>query len=71
MHSRHGSTPVSIVLRKSVSFFIINIYISIIKTLFIIEIWPICCLNDSENQERDIKSKNPKHFLGSPPPDSA
>ena len=46
-----GSTPVSTVLRKSVTFFIINIFLKTKNT----EIWPISCLSDSETQERGLK----------------
>ena len=53
---RCGSRPVSIVLRKSVKFFI-NKYIC---NIFQVKIPPISSLNDSETQERDfgvLKSK--------------
>ena len=62
-----GSTSVSTVLRKSVAFFIKNIFL-IIKNTFQFENWPISCLNDSETQERVVKEKNPKNFLGEPVP---
>ena len=39
-----------------------------IKNTFQFENWPISCLNDSETQERGLKEKNPKHFLGEPAP---
>ena len=62
-----GSTPVFTVLRKSVTFFLKNIFL-IIKKTFQVENWPISCLNDSETQERGLKEKNPKDFLGEPAP---
>ena len=42
--SRRGSTPVSIVLRKSVRFFITNIFLIINRT-FQVEIWKMVCTN--------------------------
>ena len=39
-----------------------------IKNTFQFENWPISCLNDSETQERGLKEKNPKHFLGESAP---
>ena len=53
MFSRRGSTPASNVLRKSVRFFITNIFL-ITKNTFQSEIWPLSCLNDSETQERGL-----------------
>ena len=47
-------TPGSTVLRKSVRFFVINIFLEI-KNTFQVKIWPISRLNDSETQERDVK----------------
>ena len=54
-HIRRGSTPVSTVLRKSVRFFIINIFL-VIKNTCQVETWAICCLRDSKTQERGLKS---------------
>ena len=64
---RRGSTPVSTVLRKSVRFFIINIFL-IIKNTFQVETWAICYLSDSKTQERGLKELNTKTFLGKPAP---
>ena len=64
---RRGSIPVSTVLRKSVRFFIINIFL-IIKNTFQVETWAICCLSDSKTQERGLKELNTKTFLGKPAP---
>ena len=52
--SRRRSTPVSTVLRKSVEFFV-NKYFSTRFRIKIsqVEIWPISCLNDPENEMRD------------------
>ena len=61
-------TPGSTVLRKSVRFFVINIFLEI-KNTFQVKIWPISCLNDSETQERGRQGvKNPKRFLREPAP---
>ena len=66
---RRGSIPSSTVLRKSVRFFIINIFL-IIKNTFQVEIWPISRLNDSQTQERGFKvMKIQKLSRGSLPPD--
>ena len=67
--NRRGSTLVSTVLRKSVRFFIINIFL-IIKNTFQVETWAICCLSDSKTQERGLKELNTKTFLGEPAPQS-
>lgn len=49
-----GFTPLSTVLLKSVTFLIINIYLTI-KNTFQVEIWPIhSCLNDLETQEKEL-----------------
>ena len=47
------TTLVSTVLGKSVTFCIINIFLTI-KHTFQVEIWPISCLNDSETQEEGL-----------------
>ena len=65
--ARRGCTPVSIVLRKSVRFFIINTFF-IIKNTFQVETWAICYLSDSKTQERGLKELNTKTFLGKPAP---
>ena len=61
MRYRHGCTPVSTLLWKLVSFFIIDIFL-INKKLSKLQgfiqgewNWPISCLNDSETQERGLK----------------
>ena len=68
-NDRRRSTLVSTVLRKSVRFFIINIFL-IIKNTFQVETWAICCLSDSKTQERGLKELNTKTFLGEPAPQS-
>ena len=64
MLSRRGSTPVSIVLRKSVRFFMVNIFL-IINRAFQVKIWKMvwtnvffcqfpgirCPLNESRERE--------------------
>ena len=61
-------TPSSTVLRKSVRFFVINIFLEI-KNTFQVKIWPISRLNNSETQERGRQGvKNPKTFLREPAP---
>ena len=65
--NRRRSTLVSTVLRKSVRFFMINIFL-IIKNTFQVETWAICCLSDSKTQERGLKELNTKTFLGEPAP---
>ena len=61
---RHGSTSISTVLGKLVRFFITNIFL-IIKNTFQVEIWPISCLNDSENPGKvDFKELKSKTFSG-------
>ena len=60
----HGSTSISTVLGKLVRFFITNIFL-IIKNTFQVEIWPIPCLNDSENPGKvDFKELKSKTFSG-------
>ena len=63
-HNRCGSTLASTVLRKSVRFFIMNMFLIINLKHFLS--WN---LNDSEAQERGFKGvKNPKTFLREPAP---
>lgn len=50
---RHRSTLVSTILRESVRFSIINIFL-MIKNSFQVEIWPISHLNDSETLGRGL-----------------
>ena len=50
---RHGSTPVSTVLWKSVRFFIIDI-VSCKASSEEKELAKLSCLNDSETQERGL-----------------
>ena len=52
--SRRRSTPVSTVLRKSVEFFINKYFCTRFRIkISQVEIWPISCLNDPENEMRD------------------
>ena len=71
-NNRHGSTPVSTVLRKSVTFFIIYC-ILIIKTLSILKFGQYPIWMTRKPRKGDLTTKNPNYFLREhpPPPDPA